>query len=96
MSAHPDVAAKIVAAYVGRLDELRAVVTAATGTDPGSINDHDQALAAALTLTAEQANALAFAELQPPPLAVNPGRPAPLGYAPPGSAGFEPGLRRWA
>mgnify|MGYP007001835269 CR=1 FL=1 len=46
--------------------------------------------------TAEQANALAFAELQPPPLAVNPGRPAPLGYAPPGSAGFEPGLRRWA
>ena len=96
MPAHPDVAAKIVAAHVGRLDELRAVVTAATGSDPGSIGDHDQALAAALTLTAEQANALAFDDHDPAGLPVNPDRPAPLSHAPAGSAVFEPGLWRSA
>ena len=86
MSAHPDVAAKIAADHDGRLGELRAAVTAATGTDPGEIIDQAGALAAALTLTAEQAVALAFAELQPPPPSVNPNRPAPLSHAPLGSA----------
>ena len=96
MAAHPDVAQKIATDHDGRLGELREAVTAATGTDPGPIGDQAQALAVALTLTAEQANALAFDDHDPAGLPVNPNRPAPLSHAPAGSAGFEPGLRRWA